>query len=45
MELEGEAKPEEASAVFNQAWELALNDFDKFIAAHYIARHQKQYCR
>ncbi len=41
MELEGEAKPEEASAVFNQAWELALNDFDKFIAAHYLARHQK----
>jgi len=41
MELEGEGKPDEASAAFQQAWERAANDFDKFIAAHYIARHQK----
>ena len=41
MELEGEGKPDEASAIFLLAWEQAANDFDKFIAAHYIARHQK----
>ena len=41
MQLEGEAKRDEASAVFRQAWEQATNDFEKFTAAHYIARHQE----
>jgi hypothetical protein len=41
MELEGEAKNEEASAVFLQAWEQAIDDKEKFTAAHYVARHQK----
>ncbi len=41
MQLEGEGKPEEAAAIFQQAWEQAANDFDKFTCAHYIARHQK----
>ena len=41
MMLEGEAKPAEASTLFHQAWELAGNDFEKFTAAHYIARHQE----
>jgi tetratricopeptide (TPR) repeat protein len=41
MQLEGEAKRDEASAVFHQAWEQATNDFEKFTAAHYIARHQE----
>ena len=41
MMLEGEAKPAEASALFHQAWEQAANDFEKFTAAHYIARHQQ----
>jgi len=40
MQLEGEAKRDEASAVFHQAWEQAANDFERFTAAHYIARHQ-----
>ena len=40
MELEGEAKPMEALALFNEAWSIASNDFEKFTAAHYIARHQ-----
>jgi tetratricopeptide (TPR) repeat protein len=40
MMLEGEGKPEEASALFQQAWQLASNDFEKFTAAHYVARHQ-----
>jgi rifampin ADP-ribosylating transferase len=40
MLLEGEAKSEEAANLFMQAWEQAANDFERFIAAHYIARHQ-----
>ena len=38
--LEEKDKPEEASKLFLQAWNEAANDFEKFIAAHYIARHQ-----
>jgi hypothetical protein len=40
MQFEGEGKPEEASGLFMQAWEQATNDFERFTAAHYIARHQ-----
>jgi tetratricopeptide (TPR) repeat protein len=41
MDLEGKSRPEEASRLFIQAWNEAANDFEKFIAAHYVARHQK----
>jgi tetratricopeptide (TPR) repeat protein len=41
MELETKGKPEEASVLFLQAWNEAANDFEKFLAAHYVARHQK----
>ena len=41
MDMEGKSKPEEASKLFLQAWNEATNDFEKFLAAHYIARHQK----
>ena len=41
MEMEGKGKPEEASRLFLQAWNEATNDFEKFLAAHYVARHQK----
>jgi tetratricopeptide (TPR) repeat protein len=41
MDLEGKSKPEEASRIFLQAWNEATNDFEKFIAAHYVTRHQK----
>jgi rifampin ADP-ribosylating transferase len=34
-------KLEEASKLFLQAWNEATNDFEKFIAAHYVARHQQ----
>ena len=37
---EGKGKPEEASRLFLQAWTDATNDFEKFIAAHFVARHQ-----
>lgn len=41
MESEGQGLPEEARSLFNEAWDIATNDFEKFTAAHYVARHQK----
>jgi rifampin ADP-ribosylating transferase len=41
MELEEKNKPEEAARVFLQAWDESTNDFEKFISAYYVARHQK----
>ncbi|MDD5184275.1 MAG: NAD(+)--rifampin ADP-ribosyltransferase [Paludibacter sp.] len=40
MNLEEESKPEEASRIFLQAWNKATDDFEKFTAAYYVARHQ-----
>jgi len=39
MEMEG-TKPEAALKLFLQAWNESQNSFEKFIAAHYVARHQ-----
>lgn len=41
MSIEDTNKPEEASRIFLHAWNEATNDFEKFIAAFYVARHQK----
>ncbi len=41
MDMEGQGKLEEASKLFLKAWDEATNDFEKFTAAHYVARHQK----
>lgn len=41
MDMEEKGKPEEASNIFLQAWNDATNDFEKFTAAYYVARHQK----
>jgi rifampin ADP-ribosylating transferase len=41
MEMEGKGRPEQAGRLFLQAWNEAANDFEKFTAAHYVARHQK----
>jgi len=41
MGMEEKGKLEEASTLFLQAWNEATSDFEKFIAAHYVARHQK----
>jgi rifampin ADP-ribosylating transferase len=41
MQLEGEGKPANAGVLFTEAWNLATTDFEKFTAAHYVARHQK----
>jgi len=40
MEMEAEDRLEEASIIFLQAWNEATDDFEKFIAAYYVARHQ-----
>lgn len=40
MNREAANQPEEAKAIFLQAFESAGNDFEKFLAAHYVARHQ-----
>jgi len=41
MELEGQGKLAEASIHFEEAWGVATTNFEKFTAAHYVARHQK----
>jgi rifampin ADP-ribosylating transferase len=41
MDREDKGKLEEASQLFLQAWNEAENDFEKFTAAYYVARHQK----
>ena len=41
MEMEGEKNLPEAIRYFDEAWNIASNDFEKFTAAHYVARHQK----
>ena len=41
MELEGHGKLSEASSHFKEAWDNATTDFEKFTAAHYVARHQE----
>lgn len=40
MALEDKDKPEEAAGLFLQAWNEGTNDFEKFIAAWYLARVQ-----
>src|SRR6185436_15235949 len=40
MSLEEKGQPEEASKIFLQAWNEATKDFEKFLAAFYVARHQ-----
>lgn len=41
MEAEGKGELIEASNLFNKAWTIAATDFEKFTAAHYVARRQK----
>ena len=41
MAMEDRGKTDEASKVFLQAWNEATNDFEKYIAAYYVARHQE----
>jgi len=41
MALEEKSDSDEASKIFLQAWNEATNDFENFIAAHFVARSQK----
>ena len=41
MNMDAKDNPEEAGKIFHQAWNEATNDFEKFITAYYVARHQK----
>ena len=41
MGMEEKGKPGEASKLFLRAWNEATNDFEKFTAAYYVARHQE----
>ena len=41
MDAEDKGDPDGASRLFLQAWNEATNDFEKFTAAYYVARHQE----
>src|SRR5699024_8576919 len=41
MEKEEQNKPEEAGKLFLEGWNEASNDFEKFLSAHYVSRHQE----
>src|SRR6187549_3449224 len=41
MAMEEKAKHAEALELFIQAWNEATNDFEKFLAAYYVARQQQ----
>lgn len=40
-QAEYQGRPEEAKALYEQAWESAENNVDRCIAAHYVARFQE----
>jgi rifampin ADP-ribosylating transferase len=42
MGMEEKGKTEEAGRLFVEAWNEATNDFEKFMAAHHVARLQKE---
>jgi tetratricopeptide (TPR) repeat protein len=41
MGIAEKGKDDEANKLFLQAWNESTDDFEKFIAAHYVARHKK----
>ena len=41
MGMEDKGEPEGAKKLFLQAWNEATNDFERFIASYYVARHQQ----
>jgi rifampin ADP-ribosylating transferase len=40
MAMEAQGKPGEARTLFLEAWNEATDDFEKFTASYYVARHQ-----
>lgn len=41
MNLEDSGSIEDAAMMFNKAWQVATDDYEKFIAAYHLARQQK----
>ena len=41
MAMEDKGEPGQAANYFRQAWQQATSDFEKFLAAHYLARVQE----
>lgn len=41
MEAEGRGDKNSAKELFARAWEESVTEFEKFTAAHYLARHQE----
>lgn len=41
MQCESDGRTSEASRLFQQAWAESADDFERCIAAHYVARHQQ----
>lgn len=41
MSMEDMGQPEKAANLFLQGWNEATDDFEKYLAAYYVARHQK----
>jgi hypothetical protein len=41
MQMEEKGNSAEAASLFLQAWNEATTDFEKFLAAYYVARHQE----
>ena len=41
MQSEAEGHIAQAHHLFQQAWDIAINDFEAFTAAHYLARNQQ----
>jgi len=41
MECEGMGRFEDAARLFLSAWNQSADDFERCIAAHYVARHQR----
>lgn len=42
MAQEEKGNPDAANSLFRQAWQDATHDFEKYIAAYFIARHEKE---
>jgi len=40
MRAESRGDPDEALSLFTQAWAVAADDYDRCVAAHFLARHQ-----
>lgn len=41
MDMEANGKADDANRLFLQAWDEAVNDYEKFTAGYYVARHQR----